>query len=462
MTGGFCAAGPRRTLACMGAVLLAALVTITVSAEDYGEAYRLGVEDVVSVHVLHQPELSVEAATVGPDGRIGVPIVGDLVVAGRTTQEVAAEIAAALAAELRDPRVTVRLEKRHVEPIYVLGAVRAPGAIEVRAPVTVGEAIALAQGLTPTTGGRWTVLIGSDGREQQLDLLGQGSGDALVAPGETLLVRVELLATVFGRVAQPGRYAVEEGDRAGDLLAAAGGLRDDASAQGSLMRPDGSSEVLDLEALLDGAEMGPPVEPGDVIVVPEETRRVALVGAFTAPGKYDFDAGDRVSDALALGGGASDDARPQSAVLTRSDGRSQPIDLEAILQAQAGADDPALQDGDTIVLPRAIERIAVVGMVARPGPMLLEPGMTLMDAIAAAGGWHEEAHPEKTVLWRQGGVGSEMRQINAERLLRGAAGAENPALAGGDIIYLPRDPSMTTDELSRLLLGVAGLMRLAF
>jgi len=186
------------------------------------------------------------------------------------------------------------------------------------------------------------------------------------------------------------------------------------------------------------------------------------VGAFTAPGKYDFDAGDRVSDALALGGGASDDARPQSAVLTRSDGRSQPIDLEAILQAQAGADDPALQDGDTIVLPRAIERIAVVGMVARPGPMLLEPGMTLMDAIAAAGGWHEEAHPEKTVLWRQGGVGSEMRQINAERLLRGAAGAENPALAGGDIIYLPRDPSMTTDELSRLLLGVAGLMRLAF
>ncbi len=453
-----------RTPARLSALLLAALCATCASPNEPAGAYRLGVDDVVSVHVLYHPELSIEAATVGPDGRISVPIAGNLVVAGLRTEEVAAAIAAALAAELRDPHVTVRLEKRHVEPIYVLGAVRAPGAVEVRAPVSVTEAIALAQGLTAGASGCSTVVIGADGRERRSDRLSDlaGGGDPGVAPGETLLVSVQYLATVIGRVAQPGRYPVEKGDRVAELLAAAGGLRDDASPEGSLLHADGSSEALDLAALFERGESGPPVEPGMIVVVPEETRRVALVGAFSAPGKYDFDAGDRVSDALALGGGIADDAMPQSAVLMSGDGESRPINVEAILQAQESAEDPALRDGDTIVVPRATERVAVVGMVIRPGPMLLEPRMTLMEAIAAAGGWHEEAHPEKTVLWRQGGDGPEMRQINAEKLLRGAAGAENPALTGGDIIYVPRDPSMTTDELSRLLLGVAGLMRIAF
>lgn len=433
------------------------------------DAYLLGVDDVVSVHVLYHPEFGVEAATVRPDGRVNVPVAGEVTVAGRTVEEVAAEIAQALRQELREPRVSVRLVRRHVEPVYVLGAVRAPGAVQVREPVTIAEAIALAQGLAPTAAPRWALLIGADGRERRVDvrevMQGRGEGAALrIAPGETLLVSAQFLVTVMGRVGSPGRYPAEEGDRVADALASAGGLLDDAGLTGGFVRADGSTVELDIAALSERAEASanPLLAPGDMIVIPEARRRIALVGALNAPGKYDFEAGDRVSDALALGRDVTEDARIASALLVRADGSAERLDLTGLLQGEEGASDPELRDGDTLVVPRAVDRVAVVGMVRSPGPMVLEPGMTVMDAIAAAGGWEQEARPERTVLWRQSGEGVGMTHVNAEKLLRGAEGEKNPALAPGDIVYVPRDASMTRDEVARLLLGISGLLRIAF
>ena len=434
------------------------------------EIYRLGVNDVVSVRVLYHEEFGVEEATVGPDGRINLPGAGDIVFAGRTVEEAAEQIAATLRRELHEPQVSVRLVSRHVEPIYVLGAVRAPGALEVRESVSIAEAIALAQGLSETAAPRWAVLVDSEGRERRIDVLEalQERGEAgrvRVAPGETLLISTQFLVTVVGRVGAPGRYPVEEGDRIADAFATAGGLADDAAQSGTLVRADGTKIELDLEALADrgDAEANLVLSPGDMIVIPRASRRITLVGAFAEPGKYDFDPGDRVSDALALARDVDEDALSGSALLLRQDGSSRRVDLEALLRAAEGADDPDLQDGDTLVLPRATDRIAVVGMVASPGPLLLEPGMTVMSAIAAAGGWDQEkAHPEKTILWRQAPDGPEMMHVNARKLLRGDQEVDNPAMSPGDIVFVPRDPSMTRDEVARLLLGVSGLLRIAF
>ncbi|MGM0491353.1 MAG: SLBB domain-containing protein [Armatimonadota bacterium] len=459
-------------LRCITGLLLVVmgLVCISLPVGADGEPWRLGVDDVVSVHVLHQPDFSVNEATVRPDGRINVPVAGEVVVAGRTVEEVAAQIEDALREELREPRVSVRLVRRHVKPIYVLGAVRAPGAVEVREPVTVAEAIALAQGLSDTAAPRQAVLIDEAGGGRRIDVLKalhrpEGGGTVRIRPGETLLVSAQFLVTVVGQVGVSGRYPAEEGDRVADALAAAGGLSEDAAEAGSVVRADGETVELDLEALLDRGEEGSNVAllPGDMIVVPRARRRVALVGALNQSGKYDFDPGDRVSDALALGGDVAEDALPRSAMLLRQDGTSRRVDVEALLQASEGAENPELRDGDTLVLPRATDRIAVVGMVASPGPLLLEPEMTVMDAIAAAGGWEaEKAHPERTILWRQTTDGVEMAHVNARKLLRGEEGVDNPVLAAGDIVFVPRDASITLDEVARLLLGVSGLLRVAF
>ena len=435
-----------------------------------GEDYRLGVDDVIAVQVLYHRDLSVESMAIGPDGRINLPVAGDLVARGLTVAELSAIIEEALRGELREPRVSVRLLERRRDSIYVLGAVQAPGAIEVDGPVRVSKAIALAKGLSHSATTRHGVLLDAGGGQRQIDIMAaiRGEGDCgavVVAPGETLLVSDQFLVTVIGQVRAAGRYPSEEGGRVSDALAAAGGATEAAAEQAALVRAGGEIFEVDLEALLQRGELAADLalEPGDLLVVPEARRRVTLVGAFRAPGRYAFDAGDRLSDALALAGDMLEDARPATAVLVRRDGSSAQVDLQAIVQAPLDAANPMLADGDTILLARDSERVAVVGMVTRPGPITLEPNMTLMDALAAAGGWlQEKSRPQNTILWRDSGLGPEMIEVDAAKLLQGEVDAKNPVLSPGDIVFVPADTSITRDEVARLLLGVSGLLRIIF
>lgn len=435
------------------------------SADDY----RLSVDDVISVRVLYHPDFSVESATVRPDGHINVPVAGDIEVAGRTIPEVAAIITQALRVELRDPQVSVQLVRRHVEPIYVLGAVRAPGAVEVSGPVAVAEAIALAGGMSETATPHHALLIGRDGRQTRIDVMSALRGDApeavtLVYPGDTIVVSTQFLVSVMGAVRSPGRYSAEEGDRVADLLAAAGGLTEDAAAEGVLVGPDGTRRPLDLVAITETGSAGnnPLVEPGDLIVIPELTRRITTIGAVNTPGCYDFDEGAQVSDAIALAHGVSEEARLDAALLVRQDGSTETINLKALLQGDL-SHNPLLHNGDTLIVPRKLDRIAVLGRVVRPGILPLEPDMTVMDAVAAAGGWAQDgSRPTEVILWRQIEGEPQVVFVDAQALIRGDASVANPTLVAGDIVFVPSSGEITRDEVTRLLLGVSGLLRLIF
>ncbi|MCB1577535.1 MAG: polysaccharide biosynthesis/export family protein, partial [Xanthomonadales bacterium] len=69
------------------------------------DAYRIGVDDVIRVAVWQNPDLNV-TVPVRPDGRISVPLVGDVEAGGRTPEEVSAEIKTALEKYVRNPQVT--------------------------------------------------------------------------------------------------------------------------------------------------------------------------------------------------------------------------------------------------------------------------------------------------------------------------------------------------------------------
>ncbi len=430
-------------------------------ADSEAEPYRLGVDDVICIRVLYHPDFSVDRATVRPDGMVNVPTAGDVQAAGRTVGEVADEIARALEGELRDPQVSVQLLERHLTPVYVLGGVRDPGAVEVREPVTIAEAIALAGGLTEGLAARWATIIEAGGSRRRVDLREamQGS-DASVAPGETLLVSMQFLVTVSGQVAHPGRYPAEDGDTVADLLAAAGGPTDGAADVVRLIRGDGTTQEITIEP---GALLAdnPRLAAGDRLVVPEARRWVTVVGAVRQPGRYQYEESERVSHAIALAGGTAEDARPERAVLVRADGTSLGVDCEALMQGEP-IDDPLLADGDLLIVPRQIDRVAVIGMVADPGPVDLEPAMTLLDAIAAAGGWVDPgAEPSRTILWRTTEEGPRLRFIDAQALMVGGSDT-NPSLKPGDIIFVPSDSAISRDEATRMMLGISGLLRLVF
>ena len=118
---------------------------------EFSELYRIGVDDRVQVSVWRNPELSV-TVPVRPDGRISVPLLGDVMAGGRSAQEVAADIEKRLAAYVRDPKVAVILVElrshEFISRVRVTGAVRQPVSIPYRQGMTVLDAVLQAGGVT--------------------------------------------------------------------------------------------------------------------------------------------------------------------------------------------------------------------------------------------------------------------------------------------------------------------------
>ena len=113
--------------------------------------YLIGVDDEVQVSVWRNPELGI-TVPVRPDGRISVPLVGDVVAGGRTPDQVAADIQEKLGAYVRDPQVAVILTQlrshEYLSRVRVTGAVRQPVSIPYRQGMTVLDAVLAAGGVT--------------------------------------------------------------------------------------------------------------------------------------------------------------------------------------------------------------------------------------------------------------------------------------------------------------------------
>ena len=113
--------------------------------------YLIGVDDIVQVTVWRNPELGI-TVPVRPDGKISVPLVGDVMAAGKAPAEVGADIQSKLATYVRDPQVAVILtdlrSHEYLSRVRVTGAVRQPVSIPFRQGMTVLDAVLAAGGLT--------------------------------------------------------------------------------------------------------------------------------------------------------------------------------------------------------------------------------------------------------------------------------------------------------------------------
>lgn len=114
-------------------------------------AYLIGVDDQLQVTVWHNPDLSV-SVPVRPDGKVTVPLVGDIPAGGRTTDQVATEIQQKLGQYIRDPQVAVILtalrSHEYLSRVRVTGAVRSPVSMPYRQGMTVLDAVLAAGGTT--------------------------------------------------------------------------------------------------------------------------------------------------------------------------------------------------------------------------------------------------------------------------------------------------------------------------
>lgn len=125
---------------------------LSVDTSTSVEKYVLGTTDVVKVSVWRNEDLSV-TVPVRPDGKISVPLVGDVQASGKTPESLAADIEQSLASYIRQPQVSIIVTSmgshEFSDRVRVTGAVQQPVSVPHRAGMTVLDVILGAGGATP-------------------------------------------------------------------------------------------------------------------------------------------------------------------------------------------------------------------------------------------------------------------------------------------------------------------------
>jgi len=199
---------PVRALVIAGVLLGMPMGCVPVSKEALNEAVKpvskeflLGPEDVLEVTVWRNQDLS-RIVVVRPDGKISLPLIGDVQASGLNASEVAAKIAQRLTEFKENPNVSVSLKEVNSYFIYVLGEVLKPGKYPLKSYATVLQGVSMAGGFTPfASKNRMQVIrthANEDGKENQIRIpvpynelvSGKGeienftlkSGDTIVVP----------------------------------------------------------------------------------------------------------------------------------------------------------------------------------------------------------------------------------------------------------------------------------------
>jgi len=112
------------------------------------DEYRLGPGDKLRIEVYKDPQLS-QSVQVRPDGKITLPLVGDVAAAGKTSVELRDAIAGSLEEYIAKPVVTVIVTETTPQVVYVAGEVNKPGALPLATgQMSIIQAIAMAGGFT--------------------------------------------------------------------------------------------------------------------------------------------------------------------------------------------------------------------------------------------------------------------------------------------------------------------------
>jgi polysaccharide export outer membrane protein len=134
-------------------------------------AYRLFPGDRLEVTNLSAPDLS-RIVTVGPDGRIDLPLIPPVMAAERTIEELRADLVAAYALELRTPEIDVGAIEFGSQQIFVGGEVARPGVFPISGPVDALQAVAMAGGFqTSANRGQAMILSRAPGRPARMQIV---------------------------------------------------------------------------------------------------------------------------------------------------------------------------------------------------------------------------------------------------------------------------------------------------
>lgn len=172
----------------------------TIEAQPKGRGvpddYVIGEGDVVQISIWREPEASVPSAVVRPDGRISMPLLKEVQLAGLTPVEAEKLVARQIASFINVPEVAVVVREIHSKKVYVVGAVKREGPLPYTYRLTVLQALSEAGGVTDYAKRKKIYVLRTEGGKQSrlpfdYDAVLRGERIALnvqLLPGDTLVV----------------------------------------------------------------------------------------------------------------------------------------------------------------------------------------------------------------------------------------------------------------------------------
>jgi len=166
--------------------------------------YIIGPEDVLEITVWRNTDLT-KVVAVRPDGRISLPLIGDVIAVGKTPAQLTEEISAKLTEYKENPQVSIVIKEVNSYAIFVLGEVSKPGKYPLKSKTTLLQGITVAGGFTPMAARNKLVvfrfgenghgdekikasyddIVLRDGSKQNIELK---PGDTVVVPSETMVL----------------------------------------------------------------------------------------------------------------------------------------------------------------------------------------------------------------------------------------------------------------------------------
>lgn len=342
--------------------LLAALLAATLVAQPTD--YTLDTGDLIAVVVLRHEQFSGEY-TVPPDGNVVFPGVGNLQVRGQTLQGLADTLRERLSQRLRNPEVFVSLKQARPQLVFVEGQLNRPGAHPIQPGWRVADAIAAAEGLKILPERTVATLIRGE-QTMPIDLpailhRGDQRTNYLLQPGDLLSVQQKpaVRVAILGEVKRPGNYDLDADSRVMQAIAQAEGVTEFAALKRAFIDRQGTIIPFDLyQSSVQGdtcESNNPPLQDGDVIVVPQNLQRYAIVGQVARPGYYPIPEGKPflLSDAIAQAGGMTPRAITSTVTILRLEGDALNrlrVPYQQFLKRGKLEANPPIREGDVIYL----------------------------------------------------------------------------------------------------------------
>ncbi len=280
-------------------------------------AQRISPGDSLQFYCEAEASLSV-TRVVGDQGYVNLPVVGNVLVAGKFVAEAEREISDLAAKKLQSDRVHVAISFVSGERTLIefSGAVRQAGAILYRDGLTLGDVLSQAEPSGSAALEAVEVVSGA-GKKTIVDATLEAGKQLLLKRGDRVFVPLathsrEVL--ILGAVVRPGSVPYEEGLTLAKLVELGGGITPHAEGQIELTRADGEKRSLDVDQ--DAAFL---LLPGDAVTIPVTANPlyVTIRGYVLKPGAVPFRKGMTLTQALKEAGGLSLFSRSDKVVVRR-------------------------------------------------------------------------------------------------------------------------------------------------